>query len=74
MTLQDVLSRSLERPCSTHELQSDSDRTLTTLVGWHADLCRLHAETARTAHHEIQFLLGILIFAVEDEIGAVRPI
>jgi hypothetical protein len=30
----------------------------------------LHAEIARTRHREIQFLLGVLIFAVEDAIGA----
>jgi hypothetical protein len=70
VTLQHVLSKSGDQPHSTRELQSDSDRTLTTLARWHVDLNRLHAEIARTRHREIQFLLGVLIFAVEDAIGA----
>ncbi len=74
VTMQNLIARAGGAQPKTRELRTDSDRNLVTLLKWHVDLSKLHTETARTQHSEIQFLLGMLIFAVEDAIGAISAL
>ena len=74
MKAQDLFANADGAQYKIREFRTDSGYDLGTLLKWHVALTKLHAETAQTHHSEIQFLLGMLIFAVEDAIGAVKEL